>query len=161
MRRLKQSHPNIKFIHETNKEDIAFLDLKVKLLDGKISTYQFLKSTDGHQFLHYTSLHPEHTKRSIVFSQTPRVSRICFYESNFVRHLGNMKLWFSEKGYPSDLVESKTKKVKLIPILTIGTEVNLLKGSHLYWLITLRLSCWLRFILKNFTFYIWTKKWKS
>ena len=28
---LNKWHPNIKFTHETNKEDIAFLDLKVKL----------------------------------------------------------------------------------------------------------------------------------
>ena len=34
---LNKCHPNIKFTHETNKEDIAFLDLKVKLFNGKIS----------------------------------------------------------------------------------------------------------------------------
>ena len=88
---LNTCHPNIKFTHKTNKEDIAFLDLKVKLLDSKISTYLFVKSTDHHQFLHYTSSHPEHTKRSIVFSQALRVSRMCSYEFDFVRHLGNMK----------------------------------------------------------------------
>ena len=88
---LNTCHPNIKFTHKTNKEDIAFLDLKVKLLDSKISTYLFVKSTDRHQFLHYTSSHPEHTKRSIVFSQALRVSRMCSYEFDFVRHLGNMK----------------------------------------------------------------------
>ena len=70
---LNKRHPNIKFTHETNKEDIVFLDLKVKLLDGKISADLFVKSTDRHQFLHYTPSHPEHTKRSIVFSQALRV----------------------------------------------------------------------------------------
>ena len=56
---LNKSHHNVKFTHETFKEDIAFLDLKVKLLDGKISTDLFVKSTDCQQFLHYTSLHPK------------------------------------------------------------------------------------------------------
>ena len=60
---LNKCHPNVKFTHETNKEDIAFLDLKVKLLNGKISTDQCVKSTDHHQLLHYTSSHPEHTNR--------------------------------------------------------------------------------------------------
>ena len=59
---LNKCHPNIKFTHETNKEDIAFLDPKVKLLDGEISTDLFAKSTDHHQFLYYTSSHPEHTE---------------------------------------------------------------------------------------------------
>ena len=45
---LNKCHPNIKFTHETNKEYIAFLDSKFKLLDGKISTDLFVKSTDHH-----------------------------------------------------------------------------------------------------------------
>ena len=100
----------MKFTHEANKECITFLGLKIKLLDGKISTDQFVKSTDRHQFLHYTSSYPEHTKRSTVFSQALRISKICSCESDFVRHLGNMKWWFLERGYPLDLVESETKK---------------------------------------------------
>ena len=84
-------------------------------MDGKISSDLFVKSTYCHQFLHYTFSHPEHTKRSTVFSQPPRVSRICSYGYGFVRHLGNMKSWFSKREYPSDLVESETKKVKFTP----------------------------------------------
>ena len=88
---------------------------KVKSLDAKISTDLLVKSTDRHQFLHYTSSHPEYTKCSIVFSQALRVSRICSYNSDFVRHLGNMKSWFSEREYHSDLVVSETKKVTFSP----------------------------------------------
>ena len=84
-------------------------------MDGKISTDQFVKSRDHHLFLHYTSSHPKHTKRSTVFSQALRISRICSCESDFVRHLVNMKSWFLERGYPSDLVESEMKKVKFSP----------------------------------------------
>ena len=40
---LNKCHPNINFNHETNKEDIAFLYLKVKLLVGKISQICLLK----------------------------------------------------------------------------------------------------------------------
>ena len=76
---LNKCHPNIKFTYETKKEDIAILDLEVKLLDGKKSTDLFVKSTDRHQFLYYTSSHPEQAKRLIVFSQALRASRICSY----------------------------------------------------------------------------------
>ena len=45
------------------------MDLKVKVFDSEISTDLFNKSTDFHQFLHYTSAHPKYTKCSIVFRQ--------------------------------------------------------------------------------------------
>ena len=46
---------------------------------------------DRHQYLHYSSSHPEHTKRSIVFSQTLRVSRICSREKDFRDHCLQMR----------------------------------------------------------------------
>ena len=49
---------------------MPFLDLNVKLAKGKLETDLHIKSTDRHQYLHYMSSHPEHTKRSIVYSQT-------------------------------------------------------------------------------------------
>ena len=85
---LNKCHTNIKFTHETNKGG---------LLDIKLSTDLFVKSLDLHQFLHYTSWHPGYTKYSIVFSQALRNSRIYSYESNFFRHLANMKSWSLEK----------------------------------------------------------------
>ena len=61
---LNQFYPNIKFTHESSKESIPFLDLSVKL-----ETDLQIKPTDRHQYLHYSSSHPGHTNRSIVYSQ--------------------------------------------------------------------------------------------
>ena len=61
-------HPNIKFIHESNKEHIPLLDLNVKLSGNKLSTNLYIRSTDRHQYLHYTSSQPDHTKKSTVYS---------------------------------------------------------------------------------------------
>ena len=72
----------------------------------------YVNPTDRHQFLHYTSSHPDHTKRSIVFSQVQRVSRICSEKADFLKHLEKMKSWFLVGGYPKDLIESEMKKVK-------------------------------------------------
>ena len=63
-------HPNIKLIHEFNKESIPFLDLKVSLCGGQLTIDLHIKSTDKHQYLPYISPHPDNTKRSIVFSQS-------------------------------------------------------------------------------------------
>ena len=119
----------------------------------------FVKSTDRHQFSHYTSSHPENTRRSIVLGQALKVRRVCSYESDFNRHFGNMKSWLLERGYPSDLAESEMKKVNFTPNVNNRERGKFTKGSHVSWLITLNLSHWTSFSLKMCTFYIWRKKW--
>ena len=57
----------IKFTHEYNVENNPFLDLKVKLQDGKIITDLHVRPSDRHQYLHFSSAHPNHTKRSVSF----------------------------------------------------------------------------------------------
>ena len=104
--------PNLKFTYESSKKDISFLDLKVSLTKGKLSTDLHIKPTDCHQYLHYSSGHPEHTKRSIVYSQLLHVSWICFHENNFNRHNSNMKIWFQKRGYPENIIENEMKQVK-------------------------------------------------
>ena len=54
---LNNSHPNIKFTHESNKQHIPLLDLNVILSGNKLSTGLYIKPTDRHQYLHYTSSH--------------------------------------------------------------------------------------------------------
>ena len=107
-------NPYLKFTYESSKESIPFLDLSVSLSNGTLSTDLYIKSTDRHQFLHYTSSHPDHTKRSIIYSQALRISRICSNNSDFVKHLENMKSWFELRGYPKKMIEQETKKVKFL-----------------------------------------------
>ena len=104
--------PNLKFIYESSKKDISSLDLKVSLTKGKLSTDLHIKPTDCHQYLHYSSGHPEHTKRSIVYSQLLHVSWICSCENDFNRHKSNMKIWFQKRGYPENIIENEMKRVK-------------------------------------------------
>ena len=69
LQELNNFNRDFKFTYELNEKEIPFLDLTVKLNEGKISTDLYIKSTDRHQYLHFTSSHPNHTKRSIVCSQ--------------------------------------------------------------------------------------------
>ena len=85
---LNNFHPNIKFSYDVNKESIHFLYQSIRLSDGNILTDFCVKPTDMHQFLHYTSSHPDHTKCSTVFSQALRVSRICSGKSNILKKYG-------------------------------------------------------------------------
>ena len=61
-------NPDLKFTYESNEKQIPFLELKVKLNEGKISTDLYIESKDRHQYPHFTSSHPNHTKRSIVYT---------------------------------------------------------------------------------------------
>ena len=58
----------------------------MRLKDGKLTTDLHVKPTDLHQYLHFSSAHPNHTKYSVVFSQTLRMCRLRSNESDFDRN---------------------------------------------------------------------------
>ena len=109
---LNKFHCNLKFTSNSSEENIAFLNLKVKLEQGKKETDLHFKSTDRYQYVHCTSSHPEYTKRSIVFSQSLRVSRICSLAKDFRKHTTEVRSWFYKRGYPKCLVEKENGKPK-------------------------------------------------
>lgn len=89
----------------SKKEQTLFLDLNVTFGDGK-----FIWRAYKHQHLHYTSLHPNHTRRSMLYSQALRFSRICFYKNGFEKHRGGIKSRFGVRSYPDKLVKSELGK---------------------------------------------------
>ena len=105
-------NPNIKFTYEFSEASINFLDLNAKLSDGKLQTSLYVKPTDRHQYLHFQSSHPKHTKRSIVYSQTLRVSRSCSQEEDYKNYCNQMKPWLLKRSYPEHLIDTEMKKVK-------------------------------------------------
>ena len=105
-------NPNIKFTYEFSEASINFLDLNVKFSSGKLQTSLYVKPTDCHQYLHFQSSHPKHTKKSIVYSQTLRVSRACSQEEDYKKYCNQMKSWFLKRSYPEHLIVTETKKVK-------------------------------------------------
>ena len=74
--------PHKKFTHEYSKKETPFLDLKLGIKNVNIATDLFVKDTGRHQYLHYTSTRPYHTKRSVVFSQTLLLSCLCAFEKD-------------------------------------------------------------------------------
>ena len=87
----------------------AFLACKVNLFENKLTIDLNLKPTDTHQYLDYTSSYPEHTKNLIVYSQTLRLRRICYFETDFVKHKDEMKSWLLKRGYPENLIDNDMK----------------------------------------------------
>ena len=95
-----------------SKNCVSFLDLDVRLSGAELTTNLRIKPTDRYQYLHFTSVHPNHTKRSIVYSQALRVSRICSRECDFCKHISEMNTWFLRRGNPKNVIESEMEKVK-------------------------------------------------
>ena len=114
--------PNLKFTYELSKKRIAFLDLNVSLENGSVTTDLHTKSTDCHQNLHCSSSHPNHTKNSIIYSQTLRLSNICTDEEDFDKHWLNMKSWFLERGYLKQRIDSQMEQVKFGHSLNAGSK---------------------------------------
>ena len=71
----------------------------------------YSKPTDRNR-LHYTSSDPEHTKQSIVFSQSLRVSRICSPAENCRKRTTEMGSWFYKWCYPKGIAEKEMGNVK-------------------------------------------------
>ena len=99
-----------KFTYE-KKDNIDFLDLNISKRDSHLVTDLYFKETDRYQYLHYQSSHPEHIKKSIVYSQALRFKRNCTFEKDFNQHLVNMKEWFFARGYPEKMVKEQIKRV--------------------------------------------------
>ena len=62
--------------------------------NAKLITSLYSKPTDCHQYLHYGSCNPEHTKRSVVYGQALRIKRVCSQESGSNEHSLNLRSWF-------------------------------------------------------------------
>ena len=53
LKSLNDFHPYIKFTYESNRESVAFLDIKVSLRTKKVLTGLYVKSTNRHQYQRY------------------------------------------------------------------------------------------------------------
>ena len=88
---LNYLHPNLKFTYEKSREKIKFLGMVIKIKEGKIITDLYCKPTDCHQYFHYDLCHARHIKRSIIFSQTLRLKRICSEKNDLNVHVEDLK----------------------------------------------------------------------
>ena len=111
LQELNKTHPNLKFMNEPSKDKISFLDLSVGLCNGNLYTGLHFKATDCYQYLEYTSSHPEHTKKSIIYSQTLHLTRLYSFQQEFEGHKRNLRSWFA-KRYSEEIIDKEMLKAK-------------------------------------------------
>ena len=68
-----------------------------------------------HNYLHHTSLHPDHCKKAIPYSQFLRLRRICSDNDDFVARTSEMKTYFLARGYPETSLDNDLRRVSTVP----------------------------------------------
>ena len=76
-----------------SKEKINFLDVIIKIKEGRVTADCYCKRMDGHQYFHYNSYYADHAKRSIIFSKTLQLKRICSEKNNPNVQIEALKKW--------------------------------------------------------------------
>ena len=84
----------------------------------------FYKETDTHNYLHFSSFHPDHCKRAIPYSHFLRLRRLCSDDDDFMIKSREMMTFFTQRGYPLTSLEQDLRRVT-----TIGRP-NALTGSE-------------------------------
>ena len=96
-------------------EFTQFLDIQYKFVGGRLTTDLFRKPTDANRYLEFSSFHPRHTFRSIVFSQALRYRRIINDDVLLDERLAELQLFFERSSYPTDMVREVISDVRSIP----------------------------------------------
>ena len=77
-------HPALQFTHTITEDgDLPFLEISLSISEERITTSVHYKPTDTHSYLHHSSSHPLHCKKSIPYSQLLRIRRLCSVDRDF------------------------------------------------------------------------------
>ena len=85
------------------------MDLIAKLSKGRLTTDLHTKDADQQQNRHFNSSHADHTKRLIIYSQTLRLTKICTFENDFLRHRYEIKSWLQSWDCPENVINTDMK----------------------------------------------------
>ncbi|KAJ7320400.1 hypothetical protein JRQ81_019911, partial [Phrynocephalus forsythii] len=78
-------------------------------------TTLYRKPTDRYTYLHSSSFHPEHTTKSIVYSQALRYNHICSDPQDRDAKLGDLQNAFLRLQYPPCMINEQINKARRIP----------------------------------------------
>ena len=94
---------------------IPFLDTSLSIKNGHIEIDLYKKKTDRNQYLLPTSCHPKTTIKSIPYSLSLRIVRICSSPDNRDKRLEELKELLLARNYPKSLIDRSIQKAKRIP----------------------------------------------
>ena len=111
---LQNIHEDIKFKIDISVENISFLDINVTKKNCKLETDIYYKITDTHQYLHFNSCHPRHTKRNVPYNLARRICTIVSNEEIREKRLKELESMLILRKYPKGLIEVGIQKARCI-----------------------------------------------
>ena len=94
-------------------DSIEFLDVLVSKDGVGTSTDLFVKDTDTHQYLQFSSCHTFHTKRGIPYGQALRLRRIAFDDTILEGRCVKLEGWLVKRRYPKRMVTDQLGRAKI------------------------------------------------
>ena len=95
----------VKFTANISYNQVEFLDLVIKIENGKLKSDLFIKPTNLQLYLNYNSNHPEPCKTGIIYGQALRIVERCTDAQEASSHLENLENKLVERKYPKELVK--------------------------------------------------------
>ena len=106
IKKINNAHPTIKFTHTISQNSVSFLDVQVtKGVSLELQTSVFIKETNNHQYLDYSSCHPKRCKDGIPYSQAKRYRRIISDDNVFNSSLSDLRKYFIDRNFPMSVID--------------------------------------------------------
>ena len=87
-------------------ERLNFLDLSIMVEeDGTTHTDVYYKPTNSHDYLHFDSFHPTHTRQNIPYCLAKRIVVFCSDSDIMEQRLSEMKKLLSRCRYPENVID--------------------------------------------------------
>ena len=110
-RRNSKRTSKIKFTVHQSSSEVNFLDVCIRLMEGKLTTTVYSKPTHSHLYLNTKSNHPSHVVKNIPKSQFMRLRRICSESGDFLIQSEKYMKYFINRGYEEGKLKSTIREV--------------------------------------------------
>ena len=111
---LNSLHPSLKFTFTYSREGVEFLDLFIYLINNKIHTKLYSKSSDTHSYLIPTSCHKYHIIQNIPYNIARRVLQNNSEEHNYTNDKTKYTQYLIDRGYNEKMIGDSFKKAEEI-----------------------------------------------
>ena len=102
----------IKFTTNYLWETLRFLDVEVIKKGNQLVTDLYIKPTDTHEYLLAGYCDVFHSKKSMPYSQTLRLNRICSENSFFDKRRNDLEIRLKGRGHSDKLVRKQILKAR-------------------------------------------------
>ena len=90
----------------------------------------YIKPTDAHQYLEFSSCHVYHSKKSIPYSQALRINRTCSENRFFDKRRNQLECWLKDRGYNEKVVRQQILKARKFTRKDLPNQDSKTKGRN-------------------------------